>query len=87
MIKNIISLLMIIFIILFFYLVIFEYLSDKNKKLINLNRLKINEQVSEQMTNLPILKNDTNNVIEFNSGYNENNIRKPKRNFWELFKK
>ena len=78
---------MIIFIILFFYLVIFEYLSDKNKKLINLNRLKINEQVSEQMTNLPILKNDTNNVIEFNSGYNENNIRKPKRNFWELFKK
>ena len=38
------------------------------------------------MIELPILDNDTNNVIEFNTGFeNENN--KKKRSFWELFKK
>jgi hypothetical protein len=38
------------------------------------------------MSTLPILKNDTNDIIEFNSGYNED-ITKIKRNFWNLFKK
>ena len=38
------------------------------------------------MHELPVLLNDTNNVIEFNSGFKEKN-NKIKRNFWKLFKK
>ena len=36
--------------------------------------------------NIPVLKNDTNNVISFNSGYEETGKNTFKRNFWELFK-
>lgn len=37
------------------------------------------------MTNLPILENDTQGTIEYNTGYNSNN-KNYKRSFWELFK-
>ncbi len=37
-------------------------------------------------SNLPVLKNDTNNVIEFNDGFSsEINNDKP-RSFWNLLK-
>jgi len=85
MIKNLISLSMIVVICLFIYFVITEYLSDKNKKLINLNRLNINQGINEENMNLPFLKSDTDNVIEFNTGYNQNNNTKPQRKFWKLF--
>ena len=51
------------------------YISNNNREKINFNR-----------TNIPLLKNDTDNVIEFNSGYNDKD-NKVKRNFWNLFKK
>tara|TARA_Y100000741_G_scaffold360510_1_gene342860 strand:+ start:957 stop:1223 length:267 start_codon:yes stop_codon:yes gene_type:complete len=86
MIKNLISLSMIISICLFIFFVITEYLSDKNKKLINLNRLNIDQGINEESMNLPILKSDTENVIEFNEGYNQKNNTKPQRKFWKLFK-
>ena len=86
MIKNLISLSMIISLCLFIFFVITEYLSDKNKKLINLNRLNIDQGINEESMNLPILKSDTDNVIEFNEGYNQKNNTKPQRKFWKLFK-
>ena len=46
----------------------------------------MNLKIEERLLTLPILKNDTYNVIEFNSGYDTNN-NKIKRNFWNLFKK
>ena len=65
MLKNITFSLIFITILLFFYFVIFYYLSEKNKKKIYLNRLNVNEILDKKLSNLPILKNDTNNVIEF----------------------
>tara|TARA_B100000700_G_scaffold293636_1_gene354812 strand:- start:1268 stop:1534 length:267 start_codon:yes stop_codon:yes gene_type:complete len=85
MIKNLISLSMIISICLFIFFVITEYLSDKNKKLINSNRLNIDQGINEESMNLPILKSDTDNVIEFNAEYNQKNNTKPQRKFWKLF--
>jgi len=61
-------------------------MSDKNIKKINSNRTSVYKKIEENISNLPLLTNDTKNVIEFNSGYrNDNN--KIKRNFRELFKK
>ena len=44
------------------------------------------KKISSNIDGLPILVNDTNDVIEFNSGFRNNNS-KIKRNFWNLFKK
>ena len=42
------------------------------------------QKIKNNTDGLPILINDTNDIIEFNTGYkNENN--KIKRNFWKLF--
>ena len=61
-------------------------MSEENKKKINLNRKNIYSKIKDNLTTLPLLKNDTKDVLEFNSGY-ENDNKKIKRNFWDLFKK
>lgn len=86
MIKKFILLLIIIFIILFFYLIFDKYLSANYKKKISFNRSNINKIINQESFNIPYLENDTNNIIEFNSGYNNKNNLKPKRNFWDLIK-
>jgi len=85
MLKKIILLLIFILVVLFFYFIVLHYISEKNIKKINLNRSKTEENLSIKYSNLPFLKNDTNNVIEFNFGFNEDNKRK--RSFWDLIKK
>ena len=86
MIKNIFSVLIFLSICFFIFFVISTYMSDKNIKKINANRTNVYKKIEGNISNLPQLTNDTKDVIEFNSGYrNDNN--KIKRNFWELFKK
>jgi heme/copper-type cytochrome/quinol oxidase subunit 1 len=87
MIKKIILFIIFISIVIFFYLIFFEYFSDKNKLLINKNRIDISKNLSTNTENLPILENDTNNIIEFNVSINENNNKKQKRKFWKLLEK
>ena len=86
MIKKFFLLFIIILIVLFCYFIINEYRSDSNIKKKNLNRININKKLSENSNNLLILKNDTDNVIEFNSGFNIDENNKKKRNFWNLIK-
>ena len=86
MIKHFFSVLIFIFIIFFIYFTISTYISNNNKKKINYNRANINSNIKEKLSTLPILKNDTNDVVEFNSGYKDEN-NTIKRNFWNLFKK
>ena len=64
---KIINLFLVIIIFLFFFNVYKYYSSNTNIKNINLNRSNIEEIVKTKISNIPILKNDTNNVIEFNS--------------------
>ena len=46
----------------------------------------INEIINKKIKNLPILENDTDNVIEFNDGFS-NKIKDQKpRSFWNLLK-
>ena len=57
---------------------------------ISVDASKLQEQInelSEKINNLPILDNDTNNVIEFNDSFDDEINNNKKRNFWDLFKK
>ncbi len=77
---------MIFFIISFIFIVSKYYFSSKNISDKNFNRLNIDQILNEKINDLPILVNDTNNVIEFNNSLNDEINDKKKRKFWELLK-
>ena len=83
---KIFSLFFTVLIFLFFFSVYNYYSSNKNIKNVNLKRLNIEKNINTQTSNLPILTNDTNDVIEFNSSFPEELKRNEKRNFWDLLK-
>ena len=63
------------------------YTSSKNIVSKDYNRSNVDQILKEKISNLPVLKNDTNNVIVFNYSFeNEMNEGKKKRSFWELLK-
>ena len=62
------------------------YISDKNINIVKNNRENLESKILESTSALPLLPNDTNNVIEFNSGFENSNKQNFKRSFWELFK-
>ena len=84
---KIINLFFLIIILLFFFNVYNHYSSNKNIKNINLNRSNIEEIVTTKISNIPILENDTDNVIEFNSSFSEEIKDNKPRSFWNLLKK
>ena len=71
--------------ILFFFFNIYRfYSSNKNLVFKDFNRNNIDQIINTKISNLPILKNDTDNVIEFNDGFS-NEIKNDKiRSFWNL---
>ena len=83
---KLINLLLIIIVFLFFFYTLKYYSSNKNIKKINLNRSNVEEILRTKISNLPILKNDTNNVVEFNSSFSEEIKDNKKRSFWNLLK-
>ena len=86
MFNNLVKLLIFIFILSFFIIVFNFYFSENNINLLKKNRNNIEIKLSENIANLPVLENDTNYIIEFNSGFDNTNKNAFKRNFWELFK-
>jgi len=76
-----------LFLILVFFTSTYKYYSSKkNIEAKYFNRDNIDKIINAKISNLPILKNDTNNVIKFNDGFsNEINNDKP-RSFWNLLK-
>ena len=83
---KILNILLIFLVIIFFGSIYKYYSSNKNIKAKEFNRNNIDEILNNKISNLPILKNDTNNVIEFNDGFsNEIQNDKP-RSFWNLLK-
>tara|TARA_A100001011_G_C14230625_1_gene808637 strand:- start:231 stop:494 length:264 start_codon:yes stop_codon:yes gene_type:complete len=83
---KIINLFFVIVFFLFFFIVYNYYSSNKNIKTNNLNRSNIKELVRSKNLNIPILKNDTNDVIKFNDSFAEEIKDNKKRNFWNLLK-
>ena len=75
-----------VLILIFFFNIYIFYSSNKNLESKEFNRSNINQIINTKISNLPILKNDTDDVIEFNDGFS-NEIKNDKpRNFWNLLK-
>ena len=83
---KIINLFLLVSVFLFFFKIFSYYSSNKNIKNINFKRLNIEEILDKKTLELPVLENDTNNVIEFNSSFSDEIKTKEKRNFWDLLK-
>ena len=81
---NIIMFLLIIFFILSIYS---YYSSDKNIENKNYNRENIDQILKEKISDLPVLENDTNNIIEFNNSLKNEIEENKKRSFWDLLKR
>jgi len=86
MLKNIILIVIFLFTITFFYFVVSTYLSGTQKLKVEKKRETISDKIKNNISELPVLANDTSNVIEFNSGF-KNEKNKTERNFWKLFLK
>ena len=86
MFKEIYKVVYFIIILLFVYLLFAIYFSEENIKKIKKNRVHIENSFKDYLSNLPILENDTNNVITYNSSeFLEKKIKK--RKIWKLLKK
>jgi len=85
MIKELKYLTYVIFISIFLFLTIKYYLSDNNKKKSYRSFNLINEKIELFSNQLPILENNTKNIIEYVE--NTKNKKKKKYNFWKLLEK
>ena len=84
---KIINILLFSLIVLFFFMSFRYYSSNVNISNKNFIRSNIDQILREKISDLPILRNDTDNVIEFNNSI-ENEINDDKkRSFWNLLKK
>ena len=84
--KKISNILFLVIVILFFYNVFKYYSSSINIKNINLNRSNIELFLKNKISSLPILENDTNNILEFNSSFDEEIKNYQPRSFWNLLR-
>ena len=82
MLKEIKYLVFVIIISLFIFFTLKHYFSDSNKKKSYRSLNNINEQISIYAKKLPVLEDDTKNIIEYTK--ENNNKKKKKFNFWKL---
>ena len=85
MIKEIKYLIFIIIITLFIFFTCKYYFSDIHKKKAYRSLLNIDKKIKLYSKNLPILENDTKNIIKYVK--NTKNKKKKKYYFWELINK
>ena len=83
---RLINIFLLLLILTFFLITYKIYSSKKNIEVKNFNRNNIDEIVNSKISNLPVLKNDTYNVIEFNDGFSNKIKDEKSRSFWNLLK-
>ena len=76
----------VLLILIFFTSTYKYYSSNRNIKEKEFNRNNIDQIINEKIVNLPILSNDTSNVIEFNNSIFNESDKNKRRNFWDLLK-
>ena len=82
MLKEIKYLLFLLIIGIFLFITIKYYFSEKNKKKSFRSMNSIEEKINIYADKLPVLENDTKNIIEYVEKSNEK--KKKKFNFWKL---
>ena len=82
MLKEIKYLIFIVIISLFLFFTGKYYFSDENIKKSYRSQKNIDEKIKTYAKNLPILENDTNNIIEYVKQSDKK--KKKKFNFWKL---
>ena len=80
--KYVVYLLTIFF---FIFFVIKFYLSENNIKRSNRIIFQYQNELDKKFNNLPIIKNDTNDIIEYTNEIEEFKNKK-QRKFWDLLK-
>ena len=76
MMKKVINIMCFVIPAIFIIMVVFFYFSEKNIKFINKSRLQQYSEKSVNTVKLPLLKNDTNNIIGYNTASNDVNTKK-----------
>ena len=69
---------------LFIFFSINFYISDENKKKTFRNLSSLDKNINMYETKLPIIINDTDNVVKYLN--NDDNSNKKKYSFWDLLK-
>jgi len=82
MLKEIKYLIFTVIIVLFFFFTGRYYFSDENIKKSYRSYKNIDEKIKVYSKDLPLLENDTQNIIEYVK--QTNNKKKKKFNFWKL---
>ena len=82
MLKEIKYLIFVFVISLFIFFTLKYYFSDTNKKRSYRSLNNINERIAIYAKNLPVLDDDTKNIIEY--AEENSNKKKKKFNFWKL---
>ena len=80
------NILFLILVFVFFLTIYKYYSSNKNLRVKNFNRINIDKIINDKISELPILKNDTNNVIMFNDTMSNEIENNNPRSFWNLLK-
>jgi len=86
MFKKIKNILYLIFFFAFIILTTTFYFSDKNIKLVNKSRAFYSFKLNNVAENLPLLKDDTDNIIEYKNDLKTFKGDKKKYKFWDLLK-
>ncbi len=83
MLDKVLTIFQFLIITAFLLLTNFYYFSDKNVEKINKNRVNLSSKISKSLDELPLLIDDTKNIIEYQN--NDTNLEKiKKRSFWDL---
>ena len=85
MLKEVKYLVYLLTIFFFIFFVVKFYLSENNIKWSNRVILQYQNILDKKLINLPIIKNDTNDIIEYTSEI-EDFKNKKQRKFWDLLK-
>jgi hypothetical protein len=84
--KKVLNILFIIVVLIFFFGTYKFYSSNKNLNTIKFNRNNIEQIINDKTYDLPILLNDTNNIIQFNDSFSSDIKLDKSRSFWNLLK-
>ena len=83
---KLINILFLLIVLVFFFITYNYYSSKKNIEAKDFIRNNIDEITNKKIINLPVLRSDTNNVIEFNDGFSIEIKNDKPRSFWNLLK-